>query len=67
VARSTAEHGFDDSSGSRGKNSAGVVGATVSQDADDLMAGNEREADQVLEVTRGATVDGGEVRTTDAR
>ena len=40
---------------------AAVVGV-----ADDLVAGNEREADEVFEVARRMTVDRRQVRTADA-
>ena len=58
AARLAAEHRLDHGPSAR-------QGAALHV-ADDLVAGNEREADEVLEVARAAAVQGGEVRAADA-
>jgi hypothetical protein len=61
----TPENRFDHGAGARFKRATGMVDTSFVQHADDLMAGDEGKADQILEVARTPAVDRGQIRTTD--
>src|ERR1700722_2148188 len=67
AAGNTAEHRLDDGAGARVQLLAGVVRPSLVQHTHHLVAGNEGEANHVLEVPRAAPVQGGEVRSADSR